>query len=594
MIEIPSPEEVARRRELGLSLQKRNSASDFVKSKFAVLSSFSMDLFPPFLIEALDRGGLPIEVYVGQIGQISQELLDPDSSLYAADPERVVVIPAIEDVLGPLFDQSSVLSPEEMDSLVNQWVVQMEQALLALLARLPKCTCYLVIFGSHRVPVEHILEPQSTERGQAAIERISGILRNLGSLSPRVVLVDWDWHCRANGRAAFHDQRLWYLGRMRLNPAGLASMAELISRCVSAYQESPRKIAVVDLDNTLWGGVVGETGISGITLGEEGLGLAFQDVQRELLALNRSGVLLGICSKNNPDDVWEVFDQHPGMILKREHFSTFRINWQDKATNLLEMAEELGLGVDSFVFLDDNPVERDWVRTAIPEVAVPDLPSDPAYVPEFLRRTTFFQRIMLTDADSQRVESYRTLGLRQNLKVRAATLDEFLTSLEQEVSIELVNQGSIARASQMCQRTNQFNLTTWRYTVADLENMTKDPSTEAYTLAVKDRFGDSGITGLSVLRFEAGNAEIDTFLMSCRILGRRIEDMFIRFLAERAIARGARYLLGRYISTTKNDQVALFYPDRGFDTISDGIFRLDLNGSIDPQFQVLAKVATDA
>ena len=190
--------------------------------------------------------------------------------------------------------------------------------------------------------------------------------------------MDWDYFACRNGWASFCDDRLWYLGRMRLNPLGLASLADLVAEYLAAFRGATRKVVAVDLDNTLWGGVVGEVGVQGIVLGNEGLGLAFQDCQRELLKWHDSGTLLAVCSKNNPEDALAVFDQHPDMILKREHFAAVRINWQDKATNLREIAAELDLGIDSFVFLDDNPVERGWISKALPEVAVPSLPTDPA------------------------------------------------------------------------------------------------------------------------------------------------------------------------------------------------------------------------
>ena len=571
-----SPEEVARRRRRGLALHKEGNTSNLLPTIFAVLSTFNVDLISPLLRESLERVGLYSDVYLAQFGQIAQEILDPNSGLYAAEPECVILIPSIEDLMEPLFSDPSRFTQEEAGSLANDRAQELRELVLALLKRLPGATCYVIVLGSLRAPVEHVLDPQSPQRGQAALEHLNSELRGFGALSPRVVVVDWDWHIHTAGMRHCRDERLWYLGRMRLNPVGLASIAELTAQYVAAYRGSARKVAVVDLDDTLWGGVVGEDDLTGLVLGEEGLGLAFQDFQRELLNLHNIGVVLAVCSKNNAEEVWATFDCHSGMVLEREHFAAVRVNWQDKATNLVELSDELGLALNSFVFLDDSPVERAWVRDALPEVLVPDLPIDPAYRPEFLRNAPFFRRINVTEADLRRGESYQVQGLRNQLRGQTTTLDEFLASLQQQVIIEPLHEGALARAAQMCQRTNQFNLTTRRHTVAELAEMKNDPAVEVYTLAVTDRFGDNGITGIAILRYEGETAEIDTLLLSCRVLGRRVEDSFLEFLAERAHSHGSRYLIGRYLATTKNEQVALLYPNQGFEPIGDGLFRIEL------------------
>jgi FkbH-like protein len=264
------------------------------------------------------------------------------------------------------------------------------------------------------------------------------------------------------------------------------------------------------------------------------------------------------------------------MVLRREHFSAERVNWQDKATNLRELAVELGVSLDSFVFLDDSPIERDWIRQALPEVVVPEISEDPVERPAMLRSMPSFKRIALTDADRGRAAAYHAERDRRAFSVTAASFEEFLASLEQQATIEPVSGASLARAAQLCRRTNQFNLTTRRYDAAALERMLGEDDVELYTFAVSDRFSDSGITGLAILRLADEEAEIDTFVMSCRILGRRLEDALLAFLAERASARGARLLIGRFEPTAKNAQAADFYPTRDFERAADGSFRLDL------------------
>jgi FkbH-like protein len=281
------------------------------------------------------------------------------------------------------------------------------------------------------------------------------------------------------------------------------------------------------------------------------------------------------------------------MLLKVEDFAGMRINWQDKATNVHELAEEFNLGVDSFVFLDDSPVERDWMRHALPGVCVPDLPADPAQRPSFIRQLAALRRIALTDADRTRAEKYAVQSQRAALASAAGSLEEFLAALDQEVTIEPLQTHSIARAAQMCQRTNQFNLTTRRYSAADLETMVQSTDTEAYVLAVRDRFGDNGITGLGILRMDGDTAEVDSLLLSCRVLGRRIEKAFLHVLAERARERGMRRMLGRYVPTAKNAQVATFYAQHGFEPAGDGLFSFDLAQSVEAPGHIAIKLVTN-
>jgi FkbH-like protein len=563
------------RRRRGIELMK-STPDDKMSVNLGVLSTFNLDVIPPFLVEAMDRQGLRANVWLGDFGQIAQSVLDPGSTLYSEKPDGVVLILATEDLFGPLYDDPRKLLTDEADALLQERADEIRQWIQVILDRLPHAVCLVPTWKAAHLPFEHILNPAAPNRGQELEDQWSKLVRALGEISPRVVVVDWSNHTARFGMKTYSDPRLWYLGRMRLNPDGLAAISDLLATHIAAYRNMAKKVAVVDLDNTIWGGIVGEDGISRLTLGEDGLGLAFMDFQRELRKLHDAGIILAICSKNNPDDAWSVFEQHEAMVLKRSNFAAARINWQDKATNLREISSELNLGLDSFVFFDDNPVERDWIRVALPEVEVPELPQDPAYRPQFLREMTSFQRIHLTQEDMQRADSYRAQSLRTQLKGSLTSLDEFLASLDQVIKIAPVHAGSLARAAQMCQRTNQFNLTTQRHTVADLEKMGADSNQELYTISVKDRYGDSGITGLGILRFEGDTAHIDVFLMSCRVLGRKIENALLAFMADRSRERNAQALNGYFYPSEKNAQVADFYENQGFTDSGNGIFQLNL------------------
>jgi FkbH-like protein len=438
----------------------------------------------------------------------------------------------------------------------------------------------LTVISQTQLPVSHLLDSNAPLRGQRSMQQFREAVHGLAAESSRLVVVDWDWHTANDGANKYRDDRLWYLARMRLNASGMAELAALFARHVRAFRGAIKKVVVADLDNTLWGGVVGEVGLSGLKLGQDGIGRAFQDFQRALLAYRKTGVVLALCSKNNPGDAWEVFDKHPDMILKRNHFAAARINWTDKAQNIREIARELNLGLDSFVFLDDNPVERDWVRNNLPEVTVPELPEDPVHRPRFVRDLELFDKLRMTGEDRLRADAYTEQAQRAMLRAESGSLEDFLESLQQVVTIAAIDEGSLGRAAQMCQRTNQFNLTTKRYTIAELELLRQDPHWEIYTVSVRDRYGDNGIVGLAMLSFEGEVGRIDTLLLSCRVLGRRVEDHLLSFLSQRAVERGALRLHGLYIPTAKNSQVADFYSLRGFIPMADGSFALDLGPSL--------------
>ncbi len=558
-----TPQQVMERRERGAALVKQSPA-EWITARFAVLSTFNVDLLRPFLAESMSHHQVRAESWFGGFGQIAQHVFNEASELYAFDPHYVWIVAAAEDLLPALFDRPGRFSADEALQLADRAASDLRAWADAVLQRRPGATCIISVIGPADVPSPHVLSPASPDRAHAALDAFTAALSRLPEHSDRILVLDWDWYTRGIGSAHCRDARLWYLARMRLNHTGLATLCDQLSVAFRAWTRAAKKVAVLDLDNTLWSGIIGEAGLTGIQLGGEGIGLAFQDVQREMLRLHDTGVLLAVCSKNNPEDAWEAIDNHHGMILRREHFAATAINWTDKATNIRQIAEQLNLGLDSLVFFDDNPAERAWIRQELPSVEVPELPADPVQWPGFLRAGSWFDRISVTSEDRQRAQSYQAEASRKTLLASAASVESFLDSLEQVVRIEPLDRTTLARAAQLCQKTNQFNLTTRRYTVADLEQMIADPGVEVFTISVADRFGDSGITGVTVLRIAGEEAEIDTFLLSCRVLGRRVEDQALTHLKERAAVRGARLLRAMYIPTQKNRQTERFYPDRGF------------------------------
>ena len=329
------------------------------------------------------------------------------------------------------------------------------------------------------------------------------------------------------------------------------------------------KALAVDLDNTLWGGVIGEDGMTGIKLSAEYPGAAFLNVQRAILDLYQRGVILAACSKNNLADAMEAIETHPHMLLRPHHFAALRINWQDKAQNLREIARELNIGIDAVAFLDDNPVERNRVRGEVPEVQVLELPADPMGYAQALREWPVFERLTLSAEDRERGRMYAENRQRAELEQTAGSLEDFYRGLQMEAEMGQVTPDTLARTAQLTQKTNQFNLTTRRYSEQEVEAMRRDPAYRVVTLKVRDRFGDNGLVGVAITKTEGQTCEIDTFLLSCRVIGRTIETAILSHLAEQARQQGATVLQGWFLPTKKNAPARDFYAQHDFQPVQE-------------------------
>jgi FkbH-like protein len=335
------------------------------------------------------------------------------------------------------------------------------------------------------------------------------------------------------------------------------------------------KALVVDLDNTLWGGIIGEDGMTGIKIGPEHPGAAFQALQRALLDLSRRGILLAICSKNNLDDAMEALDKHPGMLLRSTHFAAVRINWGDKSQNIREIAQELNIGTDSLAFLDDNPFEREQVRAALPEVTVIDVPQNPAEYAAIVRDCPVFERLTLSAEDQQRTAMYAEQRQRADAEHSFQSKEDFFRFLEQEAELSPVSDLTLARIAQLTQKTNQFNLTTRRYSEAQIAEMANQPGWNIFSIRVRDRFGDHGVVGVAIAHDQGGQCEVDTFLLSCRVIGRTVETALLAHIAKCAAERGCRRIVGWFLPTRKNAPARDFYPQHQFELVEQ-----NANGSL--------------
>ncbi|HXA49081.1 MAG TPA: HAD-IIIC family phosphatase, partial [Candidatus Acidoferrum sp.] len=391
-----------------------------------------------------------------------------------------------------------------------------------------------------------------------------------------VYLLDYDALVARHGRQNWGDARKWLTVRLPIASANLPHMAAEWLRFLHPLTGKVAKCVAVDLDNTLWGGVIGEDGMNGIKLGAEYPGAAFQEVQRALLDLTRRGILLAICSKNNPADALEALEGHAGMLLRPRDFAATRINWNPKARSLREIAEELNIGLDSVAFLDDNPVERQHVREQTPEVILLDLPEDPMAFAGIVRDCPWFERLSLSEEDRQRGAYYAAQKERAELERAVTSKEDFYRSLEQVCEIALVNDATLARVAQLTQKTNQFNLTTKRYTEQQIAALRDCHGWRVWSLRVTDRYADNGLVAVAISKVEDGVCEIDTFLMSCRVIGRTVETALLAKIAADAKKSGAARLQGRFIPTKKNAPAAEFYKDHGFQEGEEGLWAMDL------------------
>lgn len=397
---------------------------------------------------------------------------------------------------------------------------------------------------------------------------LSKYMYSLSEKYPNIKVLDLSDFTKNYSLNELLDWKFYYLSDMILNPKLTRDFQQWLTRNLDVIKGIRKKCLVLDCDNTLWGGVVGEDGIDGIKIGNIYPGSSFRDFQLALVEAAKQGVILTLCSKNNEEDVLEVFDKHPDMILRREHIAAFRINWQNKARNIQELASELSIGEDSMVFIDDNPVERLLVKETLPHLSVGDFPAKEYNLLAFFKKlyTEHFLIYSLTNEDKAKTQQYIENAKRSQLKNASLNVDDYLASLDISLDFQLVNEFNLTRIAQMTQKTNQFNLTTRRYTEVDLQKFIAQDAIIS-CLGVEDRFGDNGITVASILKIYAEHAVIDSFLLSCRILGRGIEIAYLRYLLNMLFERGVKIVFASYIPSTKNRQTESFYDSLGFELI---------------------------
>jgi len=544
-----------------------------------VLRSFTVEPAIPLLrAEAFVRG-IDLAVKIGDFNAFAQEILDSNSDLYRFDPNAAILAARTSDLAPELWNQSADLSSETVSGIVQRVASSFAQWIRAFRER---STAALIVHSLEQPARASagVLDAQQENGQSAAIQQINRELKQFASQHRNVYVLDYDGLVARHGRLRWHDERKWLIARMPVAADHLIYLAREWMRFLVPLSGKTAKVLVTDLDNTLWSGVIGEDGMTGIKLGPEYPGAAYQQVQRAMLDLSRRGILLAICSKNNPDDAMEALKSHPGMLLKPNDFAASRINWTDKAQNLREIASELNLGIDSLAFIDDNPFEREQLRKILPEVTIIDLPDDPLGYAAAVRDCPAFERLALSSEDQQRTTMYAQQRERAQAGENFQSKEDFLRYLEQQAEIAAVSPATLARVAQLTQKTNQFNLTTRRYTEQQISEMASRPEYKVLSIKVLDRFGDHGLVGIAITLDEGQTCNIDTFLLSCRVIWRTVETALLSQLADQASSRGCHRLVGWFLPTKKNAPAREFYRQHGFELVQENgegtLWSLDL------------------
>jgi len=519
--------------------------------RVTVLSSFLTDYLVEMLPLMFARRGLAATITMGDYGILVPTLLNKEGVLFTETPDSLILLPSHRDL--------AHLPAPGCDAQAAEEAVEKEMALWTdLWAYLPCPTVQL----SFDPPM---LRPQGDQDGLAPgglVRHVRRVNMELADRVPsQVTLVDCEHLIQRLGQEKWHDPRLYYMCKQPFSFAALPELGDSLAAAVSAYAGQGRKVLVLDLDNTLWGGVVGDVGLEGLELGPETPeGEAFTTFQKYVAALKRRGVVLAVCSKNTEKMARLPFRGHSGMVLCESDIACFVANFEDKASNLLTIAKELNLGLESLVLVDDSPVERAWVREQLPEVLVLDLPEEPADFPRVLDEAKAFPIGRLTKEDLERAGSYRARAETHVAMDRAVDMDAFLARLEPQATIEPVGPGSLDRIVQLIAKTNQFKLNPTVFSADEISKRTE----HVIALRLRDRLQDYGIVSVAVLGPGDDALAIENWVMSCRVFSRRLEYVMRHLISERAREFGARRLHLVYRESDRNDLLANLLPELGF------------------------------
>jgi FkbH-like protein len=538
----------------------------FEPVRIALLASFTAEPLLPYLTVECARDGFAAETFVGAFNNVVQELVSPAGACVRHRPDVVFAAQQLEDVAPELTWEYLSLSDVAAEAAITRVAATVCDS-VATFRQQSSAAVVVHNFELPRYPALGLADLQHPRSQTATIARLNALLASRLTVPDSYVL-DYERLIAEVGVREWRDNKMWRLGRAPLSAHALIALARQYAAFIRALRRPAAKCLVLDLDDTLWGGVLGEVGAERLHIGESYPGNVFRDFQRAVRQLKDRGVLLALNSKNNLGDVEAAFTTRHEMVLRLEDFAAIRVNWQSKPANMIDIGEELNLGLDSFVFVDDNPVEREEMRRTLPQVTTLALPPSPFEYTRALHECRAFARLNVTKEDRQRTQLYRAEATRRHLAQRCLNLEEFLASLNMRVTITPVDAASLERVVDLIRKTNQFNLTTRRYSAAEVARMIADSSYGVFCLRLVDRFGDNGIVGVAIVRESQGVAHLDTLLLSCRVIGRTVETALLAYVVQWSRQRGLRQMDGEFVPTAKNAPAADFFARHQFDCIA--------------------------
>ena len=577
--------------KLSYYIDKANSLDKSVfekKIRAALLCSFTLNgLEETLCVKCADKK-IECMTYVSGYNQYAQDILDPKSKLYQFSPDVSFLILDTRSMLGHLFYTPYSLSVSQR----KEFVEKKKNEIISLVKSFTKVSKSKLVITNFGIPTHSpygICESKTEYGLQDMVRDLNSKLTSDLQTEPSVYVYDFNGFITRHGEVNVFDYRQFLFGDIKVALDFIPNLAEDLMGYIKAILGVGKKCIVLDLDDTLWGGIVGEDGFNGIELGPTAPGNAFVEFQRVLISLYQRGIILVINSKNNPEDALQVIREHPYMVLREENFASLKINWNDKVSNMREIADELNIGLDSMVFFDDDPVNRDYLKTTLPEVLTIDLPKDFSKYAAILSSMNDFNVLKITDEDAKRGDMYVQQKKRQELEKTAPNMEDFLKQLDIKILIRMADQFTIPRISQLTLKTNQFNLTTRRYQEEDIRKFSQDKDMVIGCAQVEDKFGDNGITGVFIIRKD-NQAEwtIDVFLLSCRVMGRGVEEGMLGYILQKAKTEGVTKVKGMYIPTAKNKPCENFLSSYGFKKERDyWVYYLDTQVKIPPHLTIM-------
>ncbi|MCR4788926.1 MAG: HAD-IIIC family phosphatase [Lachnospiraceae bacterium] len=541
--------------------------------RIAVLGNCATQFFSLAIKGYAALENIPVEIFDADYNQIDAQLIDTSSEVYEFKPECIILYIATEKIYEEFLDlplsQRSAFADDMIAKIENYW--------------------NMIAANAH----SRIIQPNFTEIEDKAlgqysckvdstftyqIRKLNFLLQEKASQRSDVYPVDLLALQIRLGEHFFFDGSLYYNAKMTVSMDALPYVAGAVVDVIKAMSGRIKKCIICDLDNTLWGGIIGDDGMGGIEIGELGRGHAFTDLQRYLKQLKECGIILAVCSKNNEDTAKEPFEKHEEMVLRLSDISVFVANWDDKASNIKLIQETLNIGMDSIVFLDDNPFERNLIRQMIPEIEVPELPEDPALYLEYLQEMNYFETASFTGVSSDRTSQYQAEFERKQAQKSFESIDDYLKSLEMKGSARPFEEVRFARIAQLTQRSNQFNLRTVRYTEDEIAKIASDDDHLTLYYTLEDKFGDHGLVSVVIMKKESDTTLfVDTWLMSCRVLKRGMEEFIVNKIFETARKNGFEKITAEYIPTAKNAMVKDIYRSFGFTETSENKYEIRIS-----------------